>query len=69
MMAAVMNFTGAILFTGVAKTIATGVVDLNTVANGSLVIMAAMITAIIWNLLTWWLGIPSSSSHGQKAEP
>jgi len=63
MMAAGMNFTGAILFTGVAKTIATGVVDLNTVANGSLVIMAAMITAIIWNLLTWWLGIPSSSSH------
>lgn len=63
LMASVMNFIGAVMFTGVAETIATGVVDLNTVANGSLVIMAAMITAIIWNLITWFFGIPSSSSH------
>lgn len=63
LIAAVMNFTGAVLFTGVAKTIATGVVDLNTVANGTYVIMAAMISAIAWNLITWYFGIPSSSSH------
>jgi PiT family inorganic phosphate transporter len=63
LIASVMNFVGAILFTGVAKTIATGVVDLETVANGSLVIMSAMISAIIWNLVTWYFGIPSSSSH------
>jgi Phosphate/sulphate permeases len=63
MMAAVMNFIGAVLFTGVAKTIATGVVDIGTVQNGMLVVMAAMISAILWNLLTWYFGIPSSSSH------
>jgi len=63
LIAAVMNFTGAVMFTGVAKTIATGVVDLGTVANGNIVIMAAMISAIAWNLITWYFGIPSSSSH------
>ena len=63
MMAAVMNIIGAVLFTGVAKTRATGVVDIGTVQNGMLVVMAAMISAILWNLLTWYFGIPSSSSH------
>ena len=63
MMAAVMNFTGAILFTGVAETIAKEVVDVSSMSNGSVVIITALISAIIWNLLTWYFGIPSSSSH------
>ena len=63
MMAAVMNFTGAILFTGVAETIAKEVVDVSCMSNGSIVIITALISAIIWNLLTWYFGIPSSSSH------
>lgn len=63
MMAAVMNFTGAILFTGVAETIAKEVVDVSSMSNGSIVIITALISAIIWNLLTWYFGIPSSSSH------
>ena len=62
-LAAFCNFLGAILFTGVAKTIASEIVDLNTVANGTAVMMAAMISAIVWNLFTWYFGIPSSSSH------
>lgn len=62
-MAALMNFLGAISFTGVAKTITKDIVDPFTLENGSIVIMAALISAIIWNLVTWYFGIPSSSSH------
>ncbi len=63
MLAAVMNFLGAVAFTGVAKTIAKDIVDPYHIQNGSVVIMAALISAIIWNLVTWYYGIPSSSSH------
>lgn len=62
-MAAVMNFVGAMTFTGVAKTITKGIVDPFTLENGSVVILAALISAISWNLITWYYGIPSSSSH------
>ncbi|KAF0815623.1 MULTISPECIES: inorganic phosphate transporter [unclassified Cytobacillus] len=62
-MAAVMNFVGAMTFTGVAKTITKDIVDPFTLQNGSLVILAALVAAIFWNLLTWYYGIPSSSSH------
>ena len=62
-MAAIMNFLGAIVSTGVAQTIAKDIVDLNNISNGSTVIIAALISAIIWNLITWYFGIPSSSSH------
>ncbi|MER2061130.1 MAG: inorganic phosphate transporter, partial [Niallia sp.] len=62
-MAACMNFVGAMTFTGVAKTITKGIVDPFELTNGSLVILAALIAAIIWNLVTWYYGIPSSSSH------
>lgn len=62
-MAAVMNFVGAMTFTGVAKTITKGIVDPFTLNNGSVVILAALLSAIIWNLVTWYYGIPSSSSH------
>ena len=69
LLAAVMNFLGAITFVGVAKAIAKDIVDpftLNTTADdttGTVVILAALISAITWNLLTWYFGIPSSSSH------
>ncbi|MFT9847361.1 inorganic phosphate transporter [Aneurinibacillus sp. REN35] len=62
-LAAVMNFIGAITFTGVAKTITKGIVDPFALENGTLVVLAALLSAIIWNLITWWYGIPSSSSH------
>lgn len=61
--AAFMNFLGAILFTGVAKTIAKDIVDVYSIPNGGIVILAALLSAIFWNLLTWYYGIPSSSSH------
>lgn len=64
MMAAAMNFAGALTFTGVAKTITKDIVDPFALdSNGSLVILAALTAAIIWNLVTWYFGIPSSSSH------
>jgi inorganic phosphate transporter, PiT family len=63
LLAAVMNFVGAMSFTGVAKTITKDIVDPFTLENGSIVILAALIAAIFWNLLTWYYGIPSSSSH------
>lgn len=62
-LAASMNFIGAMMFTGVAKTIGGGVADPTTLDNGLEVIIATLIAAIIWNLVTWWFGIPSSSSH------
>lgn len=62
-LASVMNFVGAMTFTGVAKTITKDIVDPFTLENGSLVIIAALIAAIAWNLITWYFGIPSSSSH------
>ena len=62
-MAAIMNFIGALTFTGVAKTISKDIVDPFVLENGSLVILAALTSAIAWNLITWYFGIPSSSSH------
>ena len=62
-MAAIMNFVGAITFTGVAKAITKDIVDPFALQNGTLVILAALLAAIIWNLVTWYFGIPSSSSH------
>ncbi len=58
-----MNFIGALTFTGVAKTISKDIVDPFVLENGSLVILAALTSAIVWNLITWYFGIPSSSSH------
>ncbi len=63
LMAAIMNFVGAITFVGVAKAITKDIVDPFTLGNGTLVILAALISAIAWNLITWYFGIPSSSSH------
>jgi inorganic phosphate transporter, PiT family len=63
LLAASMNFIGALTFTGVAKTITKDIVDPFALDNGSVVILAALIAAIAWNLITWYYGIPSSSSH------
>ncbi len=61
LMAGVLNFGGALLGTQVATTIAKGIADSNLVVPS--VIIAALLSAILWNLITWWFGIPSSSSH------
>ena len=60
-MATAFNFIGAFAGTAVAKTIASGLVDEQTTTQ--VVIAAALIGAIIWNLITWQRGLPSSSSH------
>src|SRR5699024_6033864 len=57
------EFLGAMTFTGVAQTISKDIVDPFVLENGSVVIIAALIAAIVWNLITWYFGIPSSSSH------
>ena len=59
--AAGWNLVGALAGTAVAKTISSGLVD-GTAVN-TLTILCALIGAILWNLFTWWLGLPSSSSH------
>lgn len=59
-MAAILNFAGALLSTGVAETIAKGIINTDI---DQYVILSALISAIIWDLITWYLGIPCSSSH------
>jgi inorganic phosphate transporter, PiT family len=62
MMAASLNFIGALYSTGVAKTIGGDIVSSPEMVNQE-VILAALLGAIFWNLVTWKIGIPSSSSH------
>jgi PiT family inorganic phosphate transporter len=62
-LAAVMNLFGALTGTAVAATIATGIVNTDVVQASSQLILCALTGAIAWNLLTWWFGLPSSSSH------
>src|SRR2546421_11964090 len=60
--AAFFNFAAAFLFGDkVAKSVAEGFLDLNQATQ--YVLMAALIGAIVWDLITWWLGLPTSSSH------
>jgi PiT family inorganic phosphate transporter len=61
LIAATLNFVGAMTGTAVAKTIASGFADPATVTQA--VVLAALVGASAWNLITWWFGIPSSSSH------
>ncbi len=63
MLAAVTNLLGALWGTAVAKTISSGLVDSKVVTLTSAVIICALLGGIAWNLLTWWFGLPSSSSH------
>ncbi len=62
-MAAVMNLLGAFFGTKVAKTIGSGIIEKPEGPNGLWIIASAVLGAICWNLLTWWFGLPSSSSH------
>ena len=62
-LAASMNLLGALAGTAVAKTIASGLINLDVVQVGSQLILCALIGGIVWNLITWWKGLPSSSSH------
>ena len=63
MLAAVTNLVGALSGTAVAKTISSGLVDTGMVNFTSEILICALTGAIIWNLITWALGLPSSSSH------
>ena len=60
LLASGMNFVGALVSERVAKTITSGLIGIEI---EEYVVLAALIGAIIWNLVTWWYGIPSSSSH------
>jgi PiT family inorganic phosphate transporter len=62
-LAAVMNLVGALISTKVAKTVGAGIIDAPTGSAGLQLVFAALIGAIAWNLITWYFGLPSSSSH------
>ncbi|SFK91036.1 inorganic phosphate transporter, PiT family [Paenibacillus sp. 1_12] len=61
--ASVLNFIGAVYSSEVAKTVGGKVANPATIPHGVEILIAALLTAIIWNLITWYYGIPSSSSH------
>ncbi|GIH73059.1 inorganic phosphate transporter [Sphaerimonospora thailandensis] len=63
LLAAVMNFIGAHLGTAVAQTVGKGIIDAPVGTQGLLIVGGALIGAIVWNLITWYFGLPSSSSH------
>lgn len=63
LLASGMNLLGALTFTGVAKTIGGKIADPMKLEHGMYVVAAALVAAITWNLITWYFGIPSSSSH------
>lgn len=62
-MAVSLNFFGAFLGTSVAETIGKGIVNLELIGDCRTLLLAALLGAIAWNVFTWWLGLPSSSSH------
>lgn len=61
--AALGNLAGAFISEGVAKTVGKGIIDVTNDQHGLVVVMGALLGAITWNLITWWLGLPTSSSH------
>src|SRR5271157_3159712 len=63
LLAACTNLLGALWGTAVARTISSGLLDARLVAMTSDIVICALLGAILWNLLTWWFGLPSSSSH------
>ncbi|MFH9425290.1 anion permease [Streptomyces sp. NPDC017529] len=62
-MAAVMNLAGAFLGSGVAKTVSEGLISTPEGSKGMGILFAALVGAVVWNLVTWYFGLPSSSSH------
>src|SRR5258708_39094930 len=63
MLAAVTNLLGSLWGTAVARTISSGLIDSKQVQMTSGIMICALLAAVIWNLFTWWFGLPSSSSH------
>ncbi|MBS0569077.1 MAG: inorganic phosphate transporter [Proteobacteria bacterium] len=63
LLAACTNLFGAMLGTAVAQTIAAGLVDTGVVSMTPEILICALLGATIWDLITWWVGLPSSSSH------
>ena len=61
LVAALANLAGAFVTTAVAKTVGKGIIDIHLATEKT--VLAALVGAIAWNLITWWLGLPSSSSH------
>jgi inorganic phosphate transporter, PiT family len=61
LVASVANLAGAFVTTAVAKTVGKGIIDTGLATEQT--VLAALLGAIVWNLLTWWFGLPSSSSH------
>lgn len=59
----ILNFIGAVSSTAVAKSIGGKIADPLHIQNGSIIVLSALLSAILWNLVTWYFGIPSSSSH------
>ena len=64
-MAAVLNLAGALTGTAVAKTVGAGLVEAQYITQATVV--AALLSAIIWDLITWYFGLPTSSSHALLA--
>src|SRR3989454_7823741 len=62
-MAASTNLVGALWGTAVAKTISSGLIDSKLVTMSSEILICALLGGIVWNLVTWYVGLPSSSSH------
>ncbi|MEU4193417.1 inorganic phosphate transporter [Kribbella sp. NPDC026611] len=62
-MAAIFNFLGALAGTEVAETVGKGIISAPAGQHGLVIVIAALIGAITWNLITWYFGLPSSSSH------
>ena len=67
LIAAFANLGGAFVTTAVATTIGKGVIDSGLATEKT--VLAAVIGGIVWNLITWWLGLPSSSSHALIGGP
>src|SRR3954469_15010626 len=61
LVAAIANFAGVFVTAAVAKTVGQGIIDTGLATPKT--VLAALLGGIAWNLLTWWLGLPSSSSH------
>src|SRR3954462_1583763 len=62
-LAAVANLVGALVSTKVASTVGKGIIESPSGTHGLVVVFAALVGAITWNLITWYFGLSSSSSH------
>ncbi|MBW1603351.1 inorganic phosphate transporter [Streptomyces sp. JJ66] len=63
LMAAGMNLAGAFMGSGIAQTVSEGLIETPTGSHGMVILFAALVGAIVWNMITWYFGLPSSSSH------